>query len=37
MIGLDIGFQHLVLMALLVLFYFLPAGSVSTQSRHREE
>lgn len=37
MIGIDIGFQHLVLMALLVLFYFLPAGSVSKQTRNREE
>ena len=36
-IDLDIGFQHLVLVALLVLFYFLPAGSVPTQSRHRED
>lgn len=36
-IGLDLGFQHLVLVALLVLFYFLPAESFPKQRRHREE
>ena len=37
MIGIDVGFQHLVLMALLILFYFLPAESFPTQNRHPED
>ncbi len=34
---IDIGLQHLVLMVLLILFYFLPTESLPRQSRGGEE
>ena len=37
MIGIDVDFQHLVLVALLILFYFLPAESIPTRNRRGED
>ncbi len=34
---IDIGLQHLVLMVLLVLFYFLPTESLPRRSRRGDE
>lgn len=34
---IDIEFQHMVLVVLLVLFYFLPADTLSKQSTQRDD